>query len=354
MNPSALAYLSGLPQDAFVRALDGIFEHSPWIPARAWAQRPFASVGALHRALMEVVRRASPAEQQALVAAHPELAGREAAAGTLTAASTSEQRGAGLDQCSAVELARLRTLNAAYRARFGFPCVIAVRGRNRYQIMQAIADRLHHDGETELAVALDQIGQIARFRLAARLAARDALLPADSDEAMSLLVEPLTRAAFKPFGDVIQADDSVPHFAINDGNTERYHDLARIIPGADGHAIVSIFRGQPRTLPFSVTLMERHPRASQAFMPLSERPYLVVVAEPAAPPTRADLRTFLCTGRQGVNYAPGVWHHPLLALDAVSDFLVIDRAGPGENCDVVRLAAPAVISCATPNAGSGQ
>ncbi len=159
----------------------------------------------------------------------------------------------------------------------------------------------------------------------------------------SLTIEPLTREAFAPFGDVIQADDSVRHFTINEGNTERYHDLARIDPGEDGRAIVSIFRGLPRTLPFTVTMMERHPKASQAFIPLNGRPYLVVVAKPDATPTVADLRVFLCNGDQGVNYARGVWHHPLLALGEVSDFLIIDRAGPGENCDVVQMEAPSVI-----------
>ncbi|MGA0582644.1 MAG: ureidoglycolate lyase [Castellaniella sp.] len=158
-----------------------------------------------------------------------------------------------------------------------------------------------------------------------------------------LTIEPLTREAFAPFGDVIQADDAANHFTINEGNTERYHDLARIDPGEDGRAIVSIFRGLPRTLPFTITMMERHPKASQAFIPLSGRPYLVVVADPASRPAVADLRVFLCRGDQGVNYARGVWHHPLLALEAVSDFLIVDRSGPGENCDVVQMEAPSVI-----------
>jgi OHCU decarboxylase len=322
--------LSALPQNEFARALGAIFEHSPWIPERAWAARPFDSVRALHQAMVDVVQRASREEQLALITAHPELAGKEAAAGTLTSASSSEQRGAGLDQCSPDELKRLRSLNAAYRKRFGFPFIIAVKGRSRYQIMEAIEERLHHDEETELTTCLDQIGQIARFRL-------------DAQFVVHLTIEPLTREAFAPFGDVIQADDSVRHFTINDGNTERYHDLARIDPGPDGRAIVSIFRGQPRALPFPVTMMERHPRASQAFFPLSERPYLVVVADAASTPRVEDLRVFLCTAGQGVNYAKGVWHHPLLALDAVSDFLIIDRAGPGDNCDVAQMAAVGLI-----------
>lgn len=165
-----LSQLSALPRAEFVRELGAIFEHSPWIAERAWAARPFPTVQALHEAMVAVVREASAAEQLALIASHPELAGREAAAGTLTRASTSEQRGAGLDQCSTAELARLRSLNAAYRKNFGFPFVIAVKGRSRYQIMDAIEERLHNDRDDELATCLEQIGQIARFRLDAQIA----------------------------------------------------------------------------------------------------------------------------------------------------------------------------------------
>ncbi|NMG74423.1 ureidoglycolate lyase [Aromatoleum diolicum] len=158
-----------------------------------------------------------------------------------------------------------------------------------------------------------------------------------------LQVEPLTREAFASFGDVIEASDAAHHFTINGGNTERYHDLAKIEPGSDGRSIVSIFRGQPRALPFTVEMVERHPLGSQAFVPLSGSPYLVVVAPAANTPGVEDLRVFLARGDQGVNYARGVWHHPLLALDGVSDFLVIDRAGEGPNCDEIRLDEAGVI-----------
>lgn len=154
---------------------------------------------------------------------------------------------------------------------------------------------------------------------------------------LPLQVEPLSREAFAPFGEVIEASDAVTRFTINAGNTERYHDLANIEPGADGRAIVSIFRGQPRALPFRVEMMERHPLASQAFIPMSGKPYLVVVAPAGEVPTAAQLRVFVARGDQGVNYAAGVWHHPLLALGKVCDFLVIDRAGAGHNCDEIRL-----------------
>ena len=159
----------------------------------------------------------------------------------------------------------------------------------------------------------------------------------------TLTVAPLTREAFAPFGELIEASDAAQHFTINAGNTERYHDLARIEPGADGRVIVSIFRGQPRTLPFTVQMMERHPKASQAFIPMSGKPYLVVVAPAGEPPTVEDLKVFLARGDQGVNYATGVWHHPLLALEAVCDFLVVDRSGPGHNCDEVQLDTPGLI-----------
>ncbi|MCX5564108.1 ureidoglycolate lyase [Alcaligenes phenolicus] len=161
---------------------------------------------------------------------------------------------------------------------------------------------------------------------------------------ITLKLETLTAEAFAPFGDVIEASNTVQHFTINEGNTERYHDLAKIEPGADGQAIVSIFRGQPRTLPFTVEMMERHPKGSQAFIPQSGQPYLVIVAPAGPTPKASDLRLFLARGDQGVNYATGVWHHPLMALNQVADFIVIDRKGPGDNCDVIQLEEKAIIA----------
>lgn len=156
---------------------------------------------------------------------------------------------------------------------------------------------------------------------------------------------PLSQEAFAPYGQVIEVSDSATHFTINDGNTERYHDLANLQPGTDGVAIVSIFRGLPRRLPFEVCMMERHPLASQAFIPMSGQPYLVVVAPKGDAPTHAtQLQVFLCQAHQGVNYDTGVWHHPLLALDAISDFIVIDRKGPNDNCDVVQLEQRGLIN----------
>ena len=159
-----------------------------------------------------------------------------------------------------------------------------------------------------------------------------------------LAIEALTAERFAPFGDVIAADSASRHFPINGGTTERYHDLANLDASADGKLIVSIFRSQPRELPFAVTMLERHPLGSQAFMPLAQQPYLVVVAPAGEAPEPDALRAFLARPGQGVNYAPGVWHHPLLALNEISDFLVIDRSGPGNNCDEMTLAEPVYLA----------
>lgn len=155
----------------------------------------------------------------------------------------------------------------------------------------------------------------------------------------TLPIEPLTAEAFRPFGDVIEASDAARHFTINQGFAERYHDLARIDTGEGGHTVVSIFKALPRTFPMAITVMERHPLGSQAFMALAPMPFLVVVARPGEAPAAQDLRCFLAQAGQGVNYAKGTWHHPLIALDAPGDFLVIDRGGPAtqHNCDEITL-----------------
>ncbi|WP_186270826.1 ureidoglycolate lyase [Burkholderia gladioli] len=146
----------------------------------------------------------------------------------------------------------------------------------------------------------------------------------------TLTIEALTRAAFAPFGDVIETEGA-RQIPINLGTTIRFHDLARVdVAEQDGHTLVNLFRGQPRALPFEVKMLERHPLGSQAFLPLSERPYLVVVA-PAGELDPAQIRAFVSNGWQGVNYAKGVWHHPLIALGEVSDFVVVDRGGEGSN-----------------------
>ena len=165
-----LERLAAASQADFTRLLDGTYEHSPWIAARAWAQRPFASLAALKRALAQVVREATRDEQLALIRAHPELAGKAMVAGTLTVESTREQGKAGLTHCSPQEFARIQELNARYNEKFGFPFVLAVRGPrgtglHRHQIITAFERRLQHHPDFEFAEALRNIHRIAEIRL---------------------------------------------------------------------------------------------------------------------------------------------------------------------------------------------
>lgn len=145
---------------------------------------------------------------------------------------------------------------------------------------------------------------------------------------MGIVVEPLTPQDFAPFGTVIEADPSTA-VEINSGYTTRFHALAEAAVG-DGHAILSIFRGRPRDL--SVAMLERHPLGSQAFVPLGGQPWLAVVAES---PDLAACRAFHCQGNQGLQYDVNVWHHPLLVLGDTQDFLIVDRAGDGDNLEEV-------------------
>ncbi len=158
----APAAVNEMDEAAFVAAFGHLFEHSPWVARAAWRRRPFGDLaGAFEAAL-----RAAPRERQlALVRAHPELAGREAAEGELTAESAREQASAGLDRLSAAEVAALRRLNAAYRERFGFPLVIFVREHTPASILAWGQERLGRSPEEELATALGEIVKIARARL---------------------------------------------------------------------------------------------------------------------------------------------------------------------------------------------
>ncbi|MCX2523469.1 2-oxo-4-hydroxy-4-carboxy-5-ureidoimidazoline decarboxylase [Larsenimonas rhizosphaerae] len=162
-----LAELNALPADQFVKALEGLYEHSNWIVRDAAARRPFETPEALIQVTQGVVCNASEAQQKALICAHPELG--EAQLHRLTTASQQEQRGAGLVAAPPEQLTRLRQLNAAYRQRHGFPFVVAVKGMTATMILDALAVRLERPGDVELAEALEQIGRIAAIRLAALL-----------------------------------------------------------------------------------------------------------------------------------------------------------------------------------------
>lgn len=153
-----------------------------------------------------------------------------------------------------------------------------------------------------------------------------------------LMPQPLTADAFAPFGRVIEASDRAVKIQINYGHAVRYDQLAEIDVADDGGSgAISLFRAQPLA-ELVLKTFERHPLGSQGFIPLSGRPYYVAVA-PAGDFDPAAIRLFRAEGRQGVQYDKGVWHHFLLVQDADSDFLVVDRVGPGDNCEEIDLAS---------------
>ena len=148
--------------NAFVDRYGALFEHSPWVVERAAARLPLPD---LHAGLMQVVHDATPAEQLALIRAHPELAGKAAVDGSLTDASAAEQASAGLDRLTQAEFDRFHALNSAYAEKFGFPFIICVRLTDKAGILAAMERRLANDRDTEVAAALDEIGDIVRLRL---------------------------------------------------------------------------------------------------------------------------------------------------------------------------------------------
>jgi 2-oxo-4-hydroxy-4-carboxy-5-ureidoimidazoline decarboxylase len=156
-----LADLNARDRQSFVDSIGWVFEHSPWVAERAWPCRPFASVEDLHQAMIKGVAGATVEEQLALLRAHPDLGARA----RLSEASTTEQARAGLDALTAVELDRLRRLNRAYREKFGFPFLYAVKGSTKHDILKALETRLGAPREDELNEALGQVYRIARFRL---------------------------------------------------------------------------------------------------------------------------------------------------------------------------------------------
>jgi OHCU decarboxylase len=162
---TTLDALNAADEAAFVARLGGIFEHSPWIAARAWKRRPFSSIEALHRSMCREVSSATRDEQIALIVAHPDLVGRAARCGMLTTASRDEQASAGLDRLSPQEIATFEELNAAYRARFGFPFVICVRESRKAAIVRGLRERVRNAREAEIETALAEIAKIARLRL---------------------------------------------------------------------------------------------------------------------------------------------------------------------------------------------
>lgn len=153
--------LNALDREGFIESTGWIFEHSPWVAERAWTRRPFATIDALHQAMVDQVEAASPQEQLALLRAHPDLGTRA----RVSDASAAEQAGAGLDHLTPLELEQLLSLNAAYRDKYGFPFLFAVRGSTRQDVLTALAQRFMNIPEDEYREALNQVYRIARFRI---------------------------------------------------------------------------------------------------------------------------------------------------------------------------------------------
>ncbi len=157
--------VNGMDRDRFVATLGPVFEHSLWVAERVWPQRPFADAAALHAAMVAAVRAATAGEQVELLRAHPELAGKAARTGAMTEDSRREQGGVGLDRLDEAEFERFDRLNAAYRAKFGFPFIIAVRGRGKDEILAAFERRLDNDASAEVEAALQEVFAISGMRL---------------------------------------------------------------------------------------------------------------------------------------------------------------------------------------------
>jgi 2-oxo-4-hydroxy-4-carboxy-5-ureidoimidazoline decarboxylase len=161
---------SSLSRDGFVAAFADVYEHSPWVAEMAYdlgQAYDLDQIETLHSRMSDILLSADHARQLALINAHPDLAGKAAVQGQLTEASTHEQAGAGIHQCSAEEFQRFTELNEAYKATFAFPFIMAVKGSDRHQILAAFETRIHHSVETEFACALAEINKIAMFRLQA-------------------------------------------------------------------------------------------------------------------------------------------------------------------------------------------
>lgn len=163
--------------------------------------------------------------------------------------------------------------------------------------------------------------------------------------AVILKLEPLTSSAFAPFGQVISTQDN-DGFPINNGTTRRYHHLGQVeVLGDDGQPGISLATGGAFDFPITVKMLERHPLGSQAWIPVNGTSFIVVVAPNGSDdrPDERAIRAFYATGQQGVNYAAGTWHHPLLTLAEPGNFIVIDRIGTAPNCDECNLQQTFVV-----------
>ena len=175
MMKMTLANLNAADEAGFMAALGDVYEHAPWVAQAALKQRPFATLVALHAAMMDAVRAAPPEQRLTLIKGHPDLAGKAARAGTMTVESKAEQASAGLDRLSEAEFAQFHRLNDAYREKFGMPFIICVRRHSKDSILQQFERRLQNTMSAETETALGEIVRIAALRLDQRIEAADGL-----------------------------------------------------------------------------------------------------------------------------------------------------------------------------------
>jgi len=164
-GPADMTPINAMDRAAFVQKFGGIFENSPWVAEKTWEKRPFASLDEMHAAMVAVAKYAPATMQLALLQSHPDLAGKEAEAGTMTASSVAEQASAGLNALSHAEMLQISDLNAAYKKKFGFPFIIAVRMHTKEGILFEFSRRLQNDTQTEFANDLQNVYIITRLRL---------------------------------------------------------------------------------------------------------------------------------------------------------------------------------------------
>ena len=164
-GPVDIAPINAMDRAAFVQKFGGIFENSPWVAEKAWEKRPFASLDDMHAAMVAVAKNAPVTKQLALLQSHPDLAGKEAQAGTMTASSVAEQASVGLNALSHADMVHISDLNAAYKKKFGFPFIIAVLTHTKEGILFEFNRRLQNDTQTEFANDLQNVYIITRLRL---------------------------------------------------------------------------------------------------------------------------------------------------------------------------------------------
>ena len=243
-----LSELNAVPAAQFVAHLGEVFEHSPWVARRAAVGRPFSSVGVLHDVMVAAVRAAGPEAQDTLIRAHPDLAGKAARARNLSDASTGEQASAGLDSLTDEEYERFDRLNNAYRDKFGFPFIIAVKGLDKTAILTAFERRIGHDEETERQTALEQIARIARIRLADLV--HDDGLPGEPAPATTKPSEGSTMGRLTTH--VLDTAHGVPaaglkiHLIRLEGGLKQ-HPLKTVITNSDGRCDGPLLEGEALT-----------------------------------------------------------------------------------------------------------